>query len=134
MLGACDEIFVTDDSPDTVSEAVTAGHRAVLLRTERRGMLRKKLQALTGVMVSSGLVPRRVLWGAPKFDVTFGSFRKMGLLIDFKDWIHERRRADLPPPPPDGADEGDGGGFNEARRAADWILRRIQCAAQSGED
>jgi hypothetical protein len=126
MLGACDEIFVTDDSVNMVSEAVTAGHRAILLRTERVGILKRRLQLATSMMVSSGLLPKRALWGVPRFDQTFRSFQKMGLLVDFKDWIHERRRSDLSPfAALDEDGEFDEDGFNEARRAAGWILSHL---------
>jgi mitochondrial fission protein ELM1 len=134
MLGACDEIFVTDDSVSMVSEAVTAGHRAVLLRAERAGLLKPRLQMATGMMVSSGLLPRRALWGVPRFDMTFESFKGMGLLIEFRDWIHERRRSDITPPSMLAADDEWGDeGFNEARRAADWILESM-AAAEPPED
>jgi mitochondrial fission protein ELM1 len=122
ILGACDEIFVSDDSVAMVSEAATAGHRAVLLRAERAGAIKRRLQLATSMMVSSGLLPRRALWGAPRFDLTFDSFRTMGLVIDFKDWIHERRRGDLVSLP---TPRGDADDFNEARRAAEWILGNL---------
>jgi hypothetical protein len=126
MLGACDEIFVTDDSVNMVSEAVTAGHRAVLLRTERAGVLKPRFQLLTAMLVSAGILPRRALWGVPRFDQTFASFKRMGLLIDFREWIHERRRSDLSTFAPIDDDVPiDDEGFNEARRAADWILANL---------
>jgi mitochondrial fission protein ELM1 len=126
ILGACDEIFVTDDSVNMVSEAVTAGHRVILLRAERYGAIKRRLQLATSVMVSSGILPRRALWGAPRFDETFRSFRNMGLLIDFKDWIRERRRSDIAQIyVPDDKSEFDKDGFNEARRAAGWILSNL---------
>jgi mitochondrial fission protein ELM1 len=126
ILGACDEVFVTDDSVNMVSETVTAGHRVILLKTERAGVFKKRLQAATASMVESGLLPKKALWGAPRFDGTYESFRNMGLLTDFKDWLHERRRGDIFPAP---ATKNDGDwnreGFNEARRAADWILSNL---------
>ncbi|MDR3076508.1 MAG: mitochondrial fission ELM1 family protein [Synergistaceae bacterium] len=136
MLGACDEIFVTDDSVNMVSEAVTAGHRAVLLRTERAGILKKRLQMATSMMVSSGLLPLRALWGVPRFDMAFGSFRNMGLLIDFKDWVHERRRSDISPVSAaiDETDDCGGEGFNEARRAAGWILQNLPDMTRAEEE
>jgi hypothetical protein len=135
MLGACDEIFVTDDSVNMVSEAVTAGHRAVLLRTERVGFLKRRLQTVTSMMVSAGLLPRKALWGVPRFDQTFQSFKKMGLLTDFRDWVHERRRSDINPiAPQDEQREFDEDGFNEARRAADWILLNLNDVCHPSED
>jgi mitochondrial fission protein ELM1 len=126
MLGACDEIFVTDDSVNMVSEAVTAGHRAVLLRTERVGAIKRNMQRATSLLVSAGFLPRRALWGVPRFDQTFKKFIKMDLLIEFRDWIRERRRDELSPfAPLDEQLDIDHDGFNEARRAADWILDNL---------
>jgi hypothetical protein len=135
MLGACDEIFVTDDSVNMVSEVVTAGHRAVLLRTERAGLFIKKLQTATRIMVSAGLLPPRALWGVPRFDMVLESFRNMGLLIDFRNWIHEQRRSDIAPVPTvDGEYDWSNEGFNEARRAADWILNDLPNIVHAAEE
>lgn len=126
MLGACDEIFATDDSVNMVSEAATAGHRVVLLRAERVGSFKAKAQDATASLVSIGLFKRSLLWGVPKFDRTFESFEKMGLLIEWPDWLKERRRNDFSPfAPLDEHDAIDPDGFNEARRAADWILEHL---------
>jgi hypothetical protein len=110
-----------------VSETVTAGHRAILLKTERAGILRKRLQSLTEMMVDVGLLPPKALWGAPcRERTTYQSFRNMGLLTDFGDWIHERRRGDILPVSAAGDDaDWSGEGFNEACRAADWILSNL---------
>jgi mitochondrial fission protein ELM1 len=135
MLGACDEIFVTDDSINMVSEAVTAGHKVVLLRAERTGLMKHNLQRVTSGMVAVGLLPRKMLWGIPRFDQTFRSFEKMGLLIEFKDWLKERRRNDMSPfAPLDCEIEPDPEGFNEARRAADWILENLCDVVHPSED
>jgi len=135
ILGACDEIFATDDSVNMVSEAVTAGHRVVLLQTERTGLFKKRLQAATRMMVSSGLLPYRALWGVSRFDMTFDSFRNLGLLIDFRNWIHEQRRSDIAPVQnlDEEYDWGDDG-FNEARRAADWILSNLLNVNQTDDE
>ena len=126
MLGACDEIFATDDSVNMVSEAATAGHRVVLLRAERAGRVRRNLQGATALLVSAGILPRRALWGVPRFDRTFETFAHMGLLIEFRDWLKERRRNELSPfAPLQDEEEIDPNGFNEARRAADWMLENL---------
>jgi hypothetical protein len=54
----------------------------------------------------------------------------MGLLTDFRDWMHERRRDDIFPVSASDADSDSDAdwnyeGFNEARRAADWILSNL---------
>ncbi|MDR3165171.1 MAG: mitochondrial fission ELM1 family protein [Synergistaceae bacterium] len=125
ILGACDEMFVTDDSVNMVSETVTAGHRVILLKTERAGMFKKRLQLATAMMVESGLLPKKALWGAPRFDRTYQSFRNMGLLTDFVDWIYERRHDNIFPVSAEDDADWNREGFNEARRAADWILSNL---------
>jgi mitochondrial fission protein ELM1 len=135
ILGACDEIFVTDDSVNMVSEAATAGHRAVLLRTERAGALKRTAQNAAARLASSGILPKRVVWGAPRFDKTFERFKKMGLAVEWADWLKERRRNDFSPfAPLDEQAEADRDGFNEARRAADWILSRLGDVWHPAED
>ncbi|MDR3333058.1 MAG: mitochondrial fission ELM1 family protein [Synergistaceae bacterium] len=135
ILGACDEIFVTDDSINMVSEAVTAGHRAVLMRTDRVNAIKRGFQSLTATLVSAGILPRRALWGPSRFDRTFASFERMGHLIEFKNWLKERRRNDLSPfVPLDEEQEPDSQGFNEARRAADWILDNLGDVIRPSED
>jgi mitochondrial fission protein ELM1 len=135
ILGACDEVFVTDDSVNMVSETVTAGHRVILLKAERAGVFKKRLQSATAAMVESGLLPKKAMWGAPRFDGTYESFRNMGLLTDFRDWLHERRRDDIFPvtAAEDGAD-WNREGFNEARRAADWILSNLSGVVHPEEE
>ena len=135
MLGACDEIFVTDDSVNMVSEAATAGHRAVLLRAERVGAVKRTAQNATARLASFGLLPKRFVWGVPKFNGTFERFEKMGLLIEWPDWLKERRRNDFSPfAPLDEQTEIDRDGFNEARRAADWILSHLEEVWHPAED
>ncbi len=135
MLGACDEIFTTDDSVNMVSEAATAGHRVVLMRVPRAGFVKPRLQVSTAMLVRAGLLPRRALWGIPRFDQTFRSFEKMGLLVEFRQWMKERRRDDYSPfAPLDETAEIDPDGFNEARRAADWILENLGDVVHPRED
>ncbi|GHV51598.1 hypothetical protein FACS1894216_06050 [Synergistales bacterium] len=127
MLGACDEIFVTDDSVYPASEAVTAGHRVILMRTERTGWTKHVSQSATSVMVAVGLLPKRALWGPPRYDRTFAEFEEMGALAEFKDWTREYRLRvgdeNVPPEEDEGYNQYED--FNEARRAADWIIEKL---------
>lgn len=123
MLGACDEIFVTDDSVNMVSEAATAGHRAVLLRAGRAGGIRGAVQRAFARLASMGLAPRRLVWGVPRFDATIERFKEMGLLIEWSAWTRERIRESLSEDDAPRYDERED--FNEARRAAEWILGEI---------
>jgi hypothetical protein len=86
-------------------------------------------------MVAAGLLPKRMLWGIPRFDQTFRSFEKMGHLIEFKDWLKERRRGNTPSfASIDNEPQNDSEGFNEARRAADWILENLGDVVHPSED
>lgn len=135
ILGACDEVFVTGDSVNMISEAATAGHRVVLMRPELAGTLLPHLQEGTALLVRAGLLPRRALWGIPRFNQTIYSFEKMGLLVEFKQWLKTRRRGDHSPLAYGGDAPGtDEDGFNEARRAADWILEHLGDVQRPWED
>ena len=122
MLGLCDEIFCTEDSVNMVSEAITAGHRVVLLRTDRHSGLRARLQAFSAFLIDNGLAPRRALVGIPRFNRVFEEFRKRGYLIEFSEWVKEQwREAPLFGDEEGSALEGQQV-FNEAQRAAYWML------------
>lgn len=114
MLGFSTEVFCTEDSVNMVSETITGGHRAVLLRTEHKGGFKGALQRMTASLVNVGALSPRSLWGVPKFDLVFDHFARSGSLIEYRDWLRRRR---------EGGDAEDGlpEEFNEAKRAARWI-------------
>jgi mitochondrial fission protein ELM1 len=119
MLGFSKEIFCTEDSVNMVSEAVTGGHRAVLLRVGHTRGLKNFLQKLTASLVSAGAIPPDMLWGIPKFDLVFEHFIRHEALIEFKDWLIKRRDTSI-----SGDAQYECGmwdEFNEAKRAAQWI-------------
>ena len=120
MLGLCDEVFCTEDSVNMVSESITAGHRVILLRTERKSNIRGRFQRFTAFLVQHGLLPRRMLSGIPRFNTVFTAFKKQGRLIEFADWVRERLR-DTPTLELLDANAPEEE-FNEAKRAAQWIL------------
>ncbi len=93
MLGLCGKIFCTEDSVSMISEAFTAGCEVEILRVERRRGIRALLQDVTRRLVSKGTLSRKFLWGVPRFDVMIDSLKEI--------------------------DEND---FNEARRAAMWMI------------
>ncbi len=93
MLGFCGKIFCTEDSVSMISEAFTAGCEVEILRVERRRGISALLQEATRWLVSRGLISRKFLWGVPRFDMMIGSFGRI-----------------------------DGNDFNEARRAAMWMI------------
>ena len=116
MLGLCTRVFCTEDSVSMLSEAVTAGHEVLLLRVERKEGTRSKIQAFTEKLVKKGFLSKRYLWGAPRFDTMIAGFEKQGFVrelpVDVGKWDMELIREH----------SGDTG-FNEARRAAEWILK-----------
>lgn len=112
MLGACDEVFVTDDSVNMVSEAITAGHCAVLMRATRRRGLSPALARLVARLADRGVISPRRVFGAPRFDATFERFKDLGLAVEL-----EARLANGPLARSTAPDD-----FNEARRAAEWII------------
>ena len=119
MLGFSREIFVTEDSVNMVSETITGGHKAVLLRVEHKRGLRGLLQNATSSLVNAGALPPNALWGVPKFDVVFDHFARHDALIEFRDWIKRRREN----PDEEGTQPEE---FNEAKRAAQWIVENWQ--------
>ncbi|MDO5114754.1 MAG: ELM1/GtrOC1 family putative glycosyltransferase [Synergistaceae bacterium] len=116
MLGFSTEVFCTEDSVNMVSETITGGHRAVLLRVGHRGGFKGWLQRLTASLVNSGALAPNMLWGIPRFDLVFDHFARNGVLIDYRDWLRVRREG-----PPSREAEEMAEEFNEARRAARWI-------------
>ncbi len=93
MLGLCGKVFCTEDSVSMISEAFTAGCEVEILRVERNRSIRRSLQEATRWLVSKGLIPRKFLWGVPRFDMMIDSFER----------VYEKD-------------------FNEARRAAIWLI------------
>lgn len=119
MLGFSDEVFCTDDSVNMISEIVTGGHAAVLMRAGRRRGVRNALQRASAALVNYGALPQRALWGMPKFDVLYDRFMRHGVLIEFDEWLKGMRE----PLFSDRGKEPEFTEFNEARRAAEWMLR-----------
>ena len=118
ILGACDTVFCTDDSVNMVSEAVTAGHRVVLMAVERAGILRPFSQRATAVLVKKKFLPRSAIWGVPRFEATYERFEEECRLVRMENW---QRTSSVREAPARGLE------FNEARRAADWISKRLAC-------
>ena len=124
MLGFSTEVFCTEDSVNMVSETVTGGHRAVLLRVEHKKGIKKILQDMTAWLVGVGALSPNMLWGIPKFDLVFEHFARHDALLEFREWIRRRHE-----PPIISKDEGESKmweEFNEAKRAAEWIYENWQ--------
>ena len=117
ILGICERIFCTEDSVSMISEAATGGHVVRILRVGKREGFRKKLQDLTARMVEDRSLAAGRLWGVPRFELMIESFCRRGLAqvygsvgFDRERMVQEGLRRDLL--------------FNEARRAAEWMIQR----------
>ena len=104
MLGAATHVLVTEDSVSMVSEAATAGFRVGLLRVGRKQTPKAKIRNVFGA-------------GTVRFDALFetmaarGLVEDLGATPDFDAFLTpEVRKTDVP--------------FNEAKKAAEWILNR----------
>lgn len=101
-----------------VSEAVTAGRRVVLLRVGRKKGLHMILQRLAFRLAALGLLPPRFVFGVPKFDAMFDRFREREYLVE---WTPSSPRSAMELPDASASVSG----FNEAKRAAEWILKTL---------
>ena len=99
MLGKATHVIVTEDSVSMVSEAVTAGFRVGLLRTPR----------------SSGFLKKAFGAGAQRFDKLFMKMEVRNLLVDLGS-IPDYGKFLAEPEQKHNQD------FNEAKRAAEWII------------
>lgn len=116
MLGLCSRVYVTEDSVSMVSEAVTAGRAVFLMRVERQSPIKASLQNLTALFVKGRLLPQKILWGTPRFDVLFAAMKNNRFLneIRYDNQYNYIKNVSSPP--------DDGPLLNEARRAAEWIV------------
>ena len=99
MLGAATHVIVTEDSVSMVSEAVTAGFRVGLLRVPR----------------NSGKIKKLFGYGTQRFDAMFEKMKAQDLLVDFGNIPDFDKFLESP-------EQKHGKDFNEAKRAAEWIL------------
>ena len=99
ILGAATHVIVTEDSVSMVSEAVTAGFRVGLIRLPR----------------TTGKIKHMLGFGARRFDEMFAKLSDMGLIQDFGPEVYFQKFIEA-------YEQKHGQDFNEAKRAADWIL------------
>ncbi|MBQ3758407.1 MAG: mitochondrial fission ELM1 family protein [Synergistaceae bacterium] len=99
ILGAATHVLVTEDSVSMVSEAVTAGFKVGLIRLPR----------------TTGQIKHMLGYGARRFDDMFAEFAQRGLIEDFGTDFYFPRFFEA-------YEQKHGQDFNEAKRAADWIL------------
>ena len=99
MLGAATHVVVTEDSVSMVSEAATAGFKVGLLRVPR----------------NSGKIKKFFGYGTQRFDAMFEKMKNQELLIDFGNIPDFDKFLSCD-------EQKHGKDFNEAKRAAEWIL------------
>ena len=73
------------------------------------------IQRLAFRLAALGLLPPRFVFGVPKFDAMFDRFRERGYLVE--QTASSRGTAQERPDASTAVS-----GFNEAKRAAEWIL------------
>lgn len=100
ILGAATHVLVTEDSVSMVSEAVTAGFKVGLIRVPR----------------TTGKIKHMLGFGARRFDEMFARFSEKGLIYDLKDDWNMQKFIEAP-------QQYHYRDFNEAKRAAEWILQ-----------
>ena len=96
MLGAASHVLVTEDSVSMVSESVTAGFKVGLMRVPR---VTGKIKGMLG-------------FGAKRFDELFDRMKSEGLIEEFAE----------DPGFLNAPEKRHGKDFNEAKRAAEWII------------
>ena len=99
ILGAATHVLVTEDSVSMVSEAVTAGFKVGLIRLPR----------------TTGKIKHMLGYGARRFDDMFAKFAQRGLIEDFGTDLYFPKFLEA-------YEQKHGFDFNEAKRAAEWIL------------
>lgn len=118
MLGLCQRVFCTEDSVSMISEAATAGHTVSVIAVERRNGFKGVLQDITERLAGGGIIPKRFLWGTPRFDEMIHGFYKRGLAVIVSSDPNNVASSVIR------KDGRQGDSFNEARRAAEWIIKR----------
>jgi len=118
MLGLCQRVFCTEDSVSMISEAATAGHTVSVIAVERRNGFKRVLQDITERLAGGGIIPKRFLWGTPRFDEMIHGFCKRGLAVIVSSDPNNVASSVIR------KDGRQGDSFNEARRAAEWIIKR----------
>lgn len=99
MLGKATHVLVSEDSVSMVSEASTAGFRVGLIRVPR----------------VTGKIKNFMGFGAARFDELFRRMRDKNLLEDLGDSPDYEKFLAIP-------EQKHNSDFNEAKRAAEWIL------------
>ncbi len=103
MLGKASHVLVTEDSVSMVSESVTAGFKAGLLRVER----------------TTGFFKNLFGFGAKRFDELFNRFIEKNLIIDLGKNINDIKKF------VETDSQLHNQNFNEAKRCAEYIIKSL---------
>lgn len=119
ILSHCSKVFCTEDSVSMISESVTAGVQVAVVTVGHRHGIRRLLQEITEYAVDVKLLSVKCLWGVPRFNRMIEDFENQDYvtiitpreIIDGLARFLERPHNHI-------------GTFNEAERAAKWIISR----------
>ncbi len=119
ILGLCTRVFCTEDSVSMLSEAVTSGKDIFLMRVRKKRGIRMFLGKMTRLLVDAQCLPLSSLWGFYRFEFMREKFIKMGLMIELPSETTEWMELISDDTATSQVE------FNEARRSAEWILKRL---------
>ncbi len=119
ILGHCSRVFCTEDSVSMISESVTAGIPVAVVTVGHRRGVKRLMQEITEYLVDTRILSQKRLWGVPRFNRMIEDFANYDLLsiITPRNLIDDL--AKFLGQPSQRQDD-----FNEAQRAAKWILSR----------
>jgi hypothetical protein len=117
MLGLCEQVLCTEDSVSMISEAATAGRRPIVLGVPRKSNITAHVAKIVALFAEKEFCSKGNVFGVPRFERMIEIFEKRGLCryLEDKNGLAEilEKSESIPSP-----------GFDEARRAAEWIAKR----------
>jgi hypothetical protein len=117
MLGLCEQVLCTEDSVSMISEAATAGRRPIVLGVPRKNNVAAHVAKIVALFAEKEFCSKGHVFGVPRFERMIEIFEKRGLCryLEDKNGLAEILEKSESTPP---------AGFDEARRAAEWIAKR----------
>lgn len=117
MLGLCEQVLCTEDSVSMISEAATAGKSPIVLGVPRKNNVAAHVAKIVALFAEKEFCSKGHVFGVPRFERMIEIFEKRGLCryLEDKNGLAEILEKSESTPP---------AGFDEARRAAEWIAKR----------
>jgi hypothetical protein len=117
MLGLCEQVLCTEDSVSMISEAATAGRRPIVLGVPRKNNVAAHVAKIVALFAEKEFCSKGHVFGVPRFERMIEIFEKRGLCryLEDKNGLAEILEKSESTPT---------AGFDEARRAAEWIAKR----------